>query len=245
MKCVILAAGYATRLYPLTKDRPKPLLDVAGRSILDRILDNAERVGRIDEVIIVSNARFFGKFMDWRKGRTSGFQITVLDDGSTENENRLGAVADLGFAVETASLRDDCLVLAGDNLFDFELKDFIDFAKERRSDCITTHVLDDREKLKRTGVIEIDGDSRVISFEEKPKEPKSNFAVPPFYFYTGDTLPLVSDFLAEGNDPDAPGNFIPWLTDRKPVYAFRFAGKRYDIGNLETYRDAQEIFAGR
>ncbi len=245
MKCVILAAGYATRLYPLTKDNPKPLLDVAGRTILDRILDKAERIKEIDEVVVVSNARFFGRFEQWKENRSFPAKITLLNDGSTENENRLGAVADLGFAVERADLRDDSLVLAGDNLFDFALEDFTDFALKRRTDCITTHVLDDREKLKRTGVIEVDGNSRVISFEEKPKEPKSNLAVPPFYFYTGDTLPLVEKFLKEGNDPDAPGNFIPWLIGRKPVHAFRFIGRRYDIGNLETYRAAQEIFAGR
>ena len=245
MKCVVLAAGYATRLYPLTLDTPKPLLDVAGRSILDRILDKVERIREIDEVILVSNHKFFRDFSAWASGRSFPWKLTVIDDGSTGNENRLGAVADLDFAVRESNIRDDALVLAADNLFDFELNDFALFFYEKKADCITTHSLSDPEKLRRTGVIEIDKNWKVLTFEEKPRNPKSEFAVPPFYLYRGDTLPLVRRFLEEGGNPDAPGNFVPWLIGRRDVYAFYFEGRRYDIGSPETYRTAVIDISGK
>lgn len=245
MKAVVLAAGYATRLYPLTLNTPKPLLEIAGRTILDRILDKLPEEGGVDGIVLVSNAKFYGRFLAWKETSGRRERVTVLGDGSTDNDNRLGAVADLAFAAARAGIADDCLVLAGDNLFDFDLGAFIGFFHSRNTDCITTHIQKDREKLKRTGVIELSEDSRVLSFEEKPAEPKTNFAVPPFYIYKKDTLPLLEIFLKEGNDPDAPGNFIPWLLKRKPVSAFLFEGERYDIGNLETYHAAQEVFAGR
>ena len=245
MKCVILAAGYATRLYPLTRDFPKSLLEVAGRTILDRILDKVERIPDIDEILVVSNSRFFRHFRGWEERKACGAKISILDDGSTDNDNRLGAVADLAFAVKAGALNADCLVLAGDNLFDFELVDFVSFALARKADCITTHVLEDRKQLSRTGVIEIDKDFRVLSFEEKPKDPKSTYAVPPFYFYRKDTLPLLELFLKEGHDPDAPGNFIPWLLGKRTVFAYLFSGRRYDIGNRESYEAAQKLFSER
>jgi glucose-1-phosphate thymidylyltransferase len=245
MKCVILAAGYATRLYPLTLDRPKPLLPVAGRCILDRILDKVRRVSGLEEVILVSNAKFYRQFVLWAAGTDYPGKITVLNDGSTDNINRLGAVADIKFAADERDVRDNCLVLAGDNLFDFELVDFADYFWKKGKDCITSHVLHSPEKLRRTGVIETDGEGKVLSFEEKPREPRTNLAVPPFYLYTRETLPLIDVFLKEGNNPDAPGNFIPWLIRRRDVYAFLFTGERYDIGNLESYEEAERIFSAR
>ena len=242
MKTLILAAGYATRMYPLTLNTPKPLLDIGGRTIIDRLLDKLERTPGVDECIVVSNAKFYGHFLAWARERTLPWPLEVLNDGSTDNENRLGAVADMQFAIQEKKLTCDLLVLAGDNIFDFELSAFAEFFRGSGCDCITTHRLDDVEKLRRTGVIETDENGRVLSFEEKPSLPKSNLAVPPFYLYRRETLPLVAEYLAGGNNPDAPGNFIPWLLTRRQVSAFFFEGRRYDIGTLENYEKLRETF---
>ena len=229
-------------MYPLTLHTPKPLLDIAGRSIIDRLLDKLERTPGIDECIVVSNDKFFDRFLVWSQKRRPLWPLVILNDGSTENENRLGAVADIHFAIREKQINDNLLVLAGDNLFDFELADFAGFFHTKSCDCITTHKLEDVEQLRRTGVIEVDKGWNVISFEEKPAQPKSSLAVPPFYIYKKETLPLFADYIAEGQNPDAPGNFIPWLLQRKPVAAYFFDGQRYDIGCLETYETVREIF---
>ena len=245
MKCVLLAAGYATRLYPLTLNLPKSLLPVAGRTILDRILEKVDAVDAVDEVILVSNSRFAAQFGDFLSARKSGVTASVLDDGTNDNDTRLGAIADLLFAVDKLGLDEDLMVLAGDNLFDFELTDFARFFREKDADCITAHRLEDLAQLRRTGVVELAGDFRVLSFEEKPASPKSTWAVPPFYLYRRETLPLVREYLSAGGNPDAPGNFIPWLAKRRPVFAFTFPGWRWDIGNLESYEEAKRAFEGR
>lgn len=251
MIAVILAAGYATRLYPLTRDVPKPLLEVAGRSIVDRIIDNAEGIADLREIVVVTNHRFVEHFQRWADTRRSSSSrgIRVIDDGSTSNENRLGALSDLKLAVDVLverGLDQPVLVLAGDNLFDFDLCDLAVFAGERESDCITAHRQDDVEALRRTGVVELSHDNRVLSFAEKPAEPKSTWAVPPVYVYRPETLKVdLPNFLSEENESDAPGSFIPWLIQRKPVYAFSFTGGRYDIGNLASYEAVKRVFEDR
>lgn len=242
MQCILLAAGYATRLYPLTKDRPKSLLPIGNSNIMEFIVKKIEQVAAVDQIIIVTNDRFKAQFEGWALNYLSSKQITVLSDGTTTNENRLGAIADIQFAIDTAGINGDILVMAGDNLFDFSLVDFVAFFNNAGGDCITAHELSDMAALKRTGVIEVDSSRKVISFEEKPPQPKSNLAVPPFYIYKQATLSLVKKYLDQGNNPDAPGNFIPWLIRHQPVYAFKFTGKRYDIGNLASYEEACKIF---
>ena len=243
MKCVLLVAGFATRLYPLTLHTPKPLLEVGGKTILDRLMEKVEEIPSIDEIILVSNGRFFTTFIQWAAQYSSHRKITVLNDGALDNDHRLGAVADLEFAVRERNISEDTLVLAGDNLFDFSLKAFVDFFLAKRADCITAHRVEDSEQLKRTGVILVNSEGRVLTFEEKPKVPKSDLAVPPIYLYRQDTLPLLGTYLEEGNNPDAPGNFIPWLLRRKEVYAYFFQGKRYDIGTPESLEEARRAYA--
>jgi glucose-1-phosphate thymidylyltransferase len=243
MKCVLLVAGFATRLYPLTLHTPKPLLEVGGKTILERLMDKVEEIPLIDEVILVSNGRFFTTFIQWATKCSSNRKITVLNDGAMDNDHRLGAVADLEFAVRERNIHEDTLVLAGDNLFDFSLKAFVDFSLARGADCITAHRVEDPEQLKRTGVILVNSEGRVLSFEEKPLVPKSDLAVPPIYLYRKDTLPLLETYLSEGNNPDAPGNFIPWLLQRKEVYAYFFQGKRYDIGTPASLEEARRVYA--
>ncbi len=245
MKCVLLAAGYATRLYPLTRDFPKSLLEVAGKTILERIIEKIENCHDIDEIVLVTNARFHAQFADFafaRAARGAHPELSVIDDGSTDNDKRLGALADLALAVDAAGIREDLMVLAGDNLFSFELSDFVAFFQEKAADCITAHPLDDIEALRRTGVVELDGEGLVTGFEEKPREPRSHFAVPPFYIYRADSLALLREYLGSGGNPDAPGNFVPWLIGRRKVFAFRFEGRRWDIGSHESLAEARRIF---
>ncbi|SHM58484.1 nucleotidyltransferase family protein [Gracilibacillus kekensis] len=242
MKCIILAAGYATRLYPLTKNKAKALLEVAGKPILNYIIEKVEKVAEIDEVFIVTNERFTSSFEEWANDYGGAKQIMVINDRTTSNDNRLGAIADIEYVIEQQKIDEDIMVLAGDNLFEFELTEFVEFFEEVQADSITTHELDEIEEMKRTGIVEVNSEGVVTSFEEKPEEPKSNLAGPPFYIYQKATLPLISQYLREGNNPDAPGNFIPWLIQHKQVYAFQFEGLRYDIGTIESYHKVQDLF---
>ncbi len=243
MKCVILAAGYATRLYPLTKDLPKSLLVVAGKTILEHILVKVEEVLEVDEVLLVSNAKFAGQFNAFLSGYKGKKPISVLDDGTWDNEHRLGAIADLSLAIERAKIDDDVMVLAGDNLFDFSLKDFTSFFNDVQADCITTYYEESLEALQKTGVAELSPKDKVLSFEEKPLKPRSNNAVPPFYIYTKATIKRVQEFLSTGQNADAPGQFVAWIVKEMQVHAYQFEGKRYDIGSLSSYIEAQKLFS--
>lgn len=243
MKCVILVAGYATRMYPLTENLPKSLLVVAGKTILEHILAKVEEVPEIDEIILVSNAKFADQFRQYLKNRGQDNRISLIDDGTWDNEHRLGAVADLGLAIEQGRIDDDVLVLAGDNLFDFSLRDFVAYFHTVNADCITTYIEENIEALQRTGVAELDPSGRVLSFEEKPKKPRSNNAVPPFYIYTRATIKIIQQFLHSGMNTDAPGQFVSWLVNEQRVYAYRFVGMRYDIGSIAGYEEIKRIFS--
>lgn len=245
MKCVLLAAGYATRLYPLTINMPKSLLLVGDKTILEHILAKVEEVPDVDEVILVTNSKFAEQFKIFVTAHSGMKPIVVIDDGTEDNDHRLGAIADLSLAVECARINDDILVLAGDNLFNFTLKDFVTYFHSVRTNCITTYEEKSLEALRTTGVIELSADNRVLSFEEKPHEPKANNAVPPFYLYTRETLPLIKRFLEAGENADAPGQFVHWLVREKTVYAFRFTGRRYDIGSLVSYEEAKRVFESK
>lgn len=243
MKAIILAAGYATRLYPLTKYTAKPLLTIGDRTILDRMMDKLEKVNEIDDIFIVTNDKFYSSFVTWQQNYAGNKYVKIINDHTRSNDNRLGAIADIQYVLDHEQIDEDVMVLAGDNIFDFELSAFITFYKQVQDDCITAHELHDRDELQRTGVVELDSNGRVLSFEEKPKQPKSNLAVPPFYIYQQTTLPLIQTYLDEGGNPDAPGNFIPWLITQKDVYAYKFIGICDDIGTIESYQKVQEQYA--
>ena len=238
MKCVFLAAGYATRLYPLTENFPKPLLEVAGKPILDWLIDDMNQTGLIDEYIVISNHKFAKIFEDWSTGR-----YTILDDGTTSNENRLGAVKDIQFAIEQLQLDDDLLVMAGDNLLDFSLGGFIRYAKEKHATCVMRYYEADEARLHKTGVAEIDADGRILSMEEKPAQPKSHWCVPAFYYYTREDAHLIKKGIESGCGTDAPGSFIAWLCGQTNVYAWEMPGHRYDIGNLQSYEAVKKTFS--
>ena len=239
MKCVILAAGYATRLYPLTENFPKPLLKVGDKAILDWLIDDIEPM--IDEFVVVSNHKFAQIFEDWAKDRSGN--ITIIDDGTTSNETRLGAVKDIQLAVDKANITDDCIVMAGDNLLDFSLKNFVEFAKDKDTSCVMCHPEDRLEALRKTAVITMNEDGKITSYEEKPAEPKGNYAVPPFYFYKAEDLSRIQEALDAGCGYDAPGSFAAWLSSQKTMHAFVMPGKRYDIGDVASYENVKKIFS--
>lgn len=244
MKCIVLAAGYATRLYPLTKNFPKPLLDVGGRPILNWLLDDLEDTGLIDEYILVSNHRFVQHFSEWKASLKYADKVTVIDDGSTDNDNRLGAVRDIAFAIEQCNIDDDTMVIAGDNILDFSLNEFIKFFYSKQATCVMRYYESSVEKLRRTGVATVDDNERVISMIEKPQNPASHWAVPPFYIYSRSDLVKVMDGIKDPScNVDAPGSFIAWLCGKCDVYSYIMPGKRHDIGNLESLEEARKFFA--
>ncbi len=241
MKCIILAAGYATRLYPLTENFPKPLLEVAGKPILDHLIDDLEKTTDIAEYVVISNHKFAHIFSDWAAKKSS--KITVVDDGTSTNETRLGAVRDILFAVKEASVDEDTLIMAGDNLLDFSLSGFIDFFNEKGTSCVMCHVENELAKQQKTAIITIDDNSHITSYEEKPAEPKGNLAVPPFYCYKKEDLSRIEEALADGCNADAPGSFAAWLSRKTPMHAYIMPGKRYDIGDVKSYENVKKIFA--
>lgn len=242
MKCLILAAGYATRLYPLTENFPKPLLEVAGKPILDWLIDDMSATGLVDEYIVISNHKFAHIFEEWAAKHTEQV-IRVLDDGTTSNDNRLGAVRDIQFAIDELGLDDELLVMAGDNLLDFSLEGFVRYAKEKKATCIMRYYEGDPKKLSKSGVVEIDADDRILSMEEKPAQPKSTWCSPAFYCYTREDSKLIRKGMESGCGVDAPGSFIAWLSGQTTVYAWEMPGKRYDIGNLESYEEVKKTFS--
>lgn len=248
MKNIVIAAGYATRLGELTRNFPKPLLKIGDKSILERMLDDIDCIEEITEHIIVTNHLFAPVFEAWKEGMAYQKPITIMDDGTSTNETRLGAVCDLLFAMEKLALDDDLLVVAADNLLFFSFQGFVDFAKEKGTSCIMCHEQKELIKLQRTGVVVLDEKNRVLNMEEKPLQPKSTWAVPPFYIYLKKDLDLVRNAVVNGCGKDAPGNLAHYLCEHTVMHAWPMAGTgenlRFDIGSIDTYREACERFGG-
>lgn len=243
MNALILAAGYGTRLYPLTRNVPKPLLPIGGRALLDYLISELETLPHLSTIYLVSNHRFVQHFRDWTAARPTRAPLEVLDDGTNCEEERLGAIGDIAWSIREAHIAGPLLVAASDNLLPFRLVDFVTFAKEKGTDCVTCHRRRGLQRLRRTAIIERAPDGRVLRCEEKPRQPWSDLAVPPIYWYLPETLPLFEEYLAAGNNPDSPGHFLPWLIARRPVHAFLFEGDVLDIGTLESYQEACKRFA--
>ena len=209
--------------------------------MLEYLLDRIREVGEIDEVHLVTNAQFTPAFQDWAPE-----DVTVHDDGTTSNEDRLGAIGDIAFTIERAGLEgEDLLVVAGDNLIGYSLPDYVDFWREKGGSAIAVYEVEDRSLLPQYGVVELDDEDRVVGFEEKPSEPKSNLAATAAYLYRGADVELLDQYLEEGNAPDAPGNFAAWLHARAPLYGYRFSGEWHDIGDLGQLLDADNLLRGR
>lgn len=250
MKNIVIAAGYATRLGELTKNFPKPLLKIGENTILGRMLDDIDRIPDIDEHIIITNHKFAGIFEDWTKTNTNLTNgtnkwqkpITIVDDGTETNDTRLGAVCDLLFAMDKLNIDDDLLVVAADNLLFFSFQEFVDFTREKGTSCIMCHEQPSIEKLQRTGVVELDADNRVLGMEEKPQQPKSHWAVPPFYIYLKKDLDLVRHSVESGCGKDAPGNLAHYMVEHTVMHAWPMSAGRFDIGSLDTYYEAVEKY---
>ncbi|MBQ9650948.1 MAG: NTP transferase domain-containing protein [Prevotella sp.] len=242
MKNIVIAAGYATRLGELTKNFPKPLLKIGKSTILGRMLDDIDKIDDIDEHIIITNHRFAGIFEKWRSEQHYSKPITVVDDGTETNETRLGAVCDLLFAMDKLNIDDDMLVVAADNLLFFSFREFVDFAKEKETSCIMCHEQPSVEKLQRTGVIVVDEQMKVLEMAEKPQEPKTHWAVPPFYIYLKKDLGLVRQSVKNGCGKDAPGNLAHYMVEHTIMHAWKMSGGRFDIGSLDTYYEAVERY---
>ena len=253
MKNIVIAAGYATRLGELTKNFPKPLLKIGNSTILGRMLDDIDTIPEIDEHIIVTNHKFAPVFEEWKDGQNYQKPITIIDDGTESNDTRLGAVCDLLLAINgenpiansqssNSKLDDDLLVVAADNILYFKFQEVVDFFKQKRTSCIMCHEQPSIEKLQRTGVIVVDDDWRVLDMEEKPQQPKSHWAVPPFYIYRREDLDLVRHSVENGCGKDAPGNLAHYMVEHTAMHAWPMSAGRFDIGSLDTYYEAQRLF---
>lgn len=242
MKNIVIAAGYATRLGELTKNFPKPLLQIGKSTILGRMLDDIDTIDDISEHIIITNHKFAPIFEKWAAEQTYSKPITIIDDGTETNETRLGAVCDLLYAMDQLKIDDDMLVVAADNLLFFSFREFVDFAKTKQTSCIMCHEQPSIEKLQRTGVVELDAQMKVLGMEEKPQEPKSHWAVPPFYIYLKKDLELVRHSVENGCGKDAPGNLAHYMVEHTTMHAWPMSAGRFDIGSLDTYHQAVELY---
>jgi len=240
MKCLILAAGYATRLYPLTENFPKPLLKVKDKTIIDYLIDDLDNHHLIDEYFIVTNHKFYKHFIEWN----THDNLSVIDDLTDSNENRLGAVKDIELVLANKVIDDDLLIMAGDNLLNFSLNDYVNYFKQKNTSTVVRYFSDDLNKLQKTGVATIDENEVITLMEEKPKEPKGNWMIPPFYIIRKQDLHFVKQAIEDGVNVDAPGSFIAYLASKTTVHAYKMPGVRFDIGNLESYQKAQEEYQG-
>ncbi len=250
MRVLIIAAGYATRLYPLTRDFPKPLLEVGGQTILDHLVDQIREIGGVEQVHLVTNHRFVGHFDKWAADRTlqsrkdgrahSGIRLDILDDGTTSNEDRLGAIGDMQFAIQKRGIEDDLLVCAADNILQFPLKRAVQAFRGNPVSHICVREEPDVEDRKRRGVVVLDDANRVTEFQEKPEQPKSEWVALPIYIYPSSVLPSVRTYLEQGRSADAPGSFVEWLCSTELVQAHKIEGEVLDIGNPESLEKARE-----
>jgi glucose-1-phosphate thymidylyltransferase len=246
MKVIILAAGYATRLYPLTLNQPKPLLPVAGKPMIEYVLDNLAPVGEIDRIYVVTNAKFAGHFQKWAddyRATKARLNFTIVNDGSTDDTNKLGAIGDMHFVLKTQSVDDDIIVVAGDNLFSDKLQGFGEYARKKAAPVLAVYDVGNLEEIKKYNSISVDDQGRITFFEEKPKNPSSTLTGIALYYYPKATLSLIKRYVAEGNNPDQPGRLVQWLYPRTPFYTWQVPGTWFDIGAKETLEEANRIFA--
>ena len=245
MKVLILAAGYATRLYPLTLTQPKPLLDVAGQPMIDYVLDNIAPIGGIDRVYVVTNAKFAGQFQKWAdhyRAAKSKLDFTIVNDCSTDDSNKLGAIGDIHLVLSKEKIDDDLIVVAGDNLFSEALQGFGALCREKKAPVLAVYDVGSLEEIKKYNSITLDSSGKITFFEEKPKNPTSTFTGIALYYYPKSSLPLIHQYIAEKNNPDQPGRLVQWLYTRTPVYTWRVPGIWFDIGSKDSLEEAGRVF---
>ena len=243
MKAIVLAAGYATRLYPLTKDHPKPLLEVGGKPVLEYILTHLEKISPLETLFIIANRKFYSHFEMWKAKYRSSKKLILLDDGSTCEEDRLGAIGDIRFGIREQKINDDLLVVAGDNLFDSDLRPFVSFSQKKSPfSSVMLYDVKDFQLARHYGIVALDGGGRIVSFEEKPQNPRSTLSAMGVYYFPKEVLEKIETYLKEGSPQDAPGFFIRWLCQQETVYGYPCQGIWYDIGDLDSYQRASQVF---
>ena len=248
MDALVLAAGYATRLYPLTQTKAKPLLEVAGKPMMEYVLDSLMTVPDLTDVYVVTNAKFAKDFETWKARyaqRHPRSKFTIVNDGSTEDANKLGAIGDMHHVLRTQMLDHDLIVVAGDNLFDAPLGGFVRFCRRRNAPVVALYDVKDLEAIKKYNNIATDATGRVTFFEEKPSKPQNTLTAIALYFYPRRLLQMIPKYIREGNNSDQPGRLIQWLYTREPVYTYVLEGTWFDIGSMETLEDANRVFASR
>lgn len=242
MKVLILAAGYGVRLGPLAESAPKPLLDVNGRPILEYILKRIEAIPEIEEIYMVVNDKFREKFEEWNRNYESEKPITLISDSTTDNSNKLGAIRDIELVIREEKIDDDLLVIAGDNIFNFDLKKICDFWKQNNSFCVGLFSINDLSLVCKYSNVKLDSENKIIDFVEKPPKALSNLIAICLYIFPRKGLYMVEKYLEEGNNPDAPGYFVQWLVKKEKVYGYEFGGKWLDVGDIHSYEEAKKEF---
>ena len=241
MDAIILAAGYATRLYPLTENTPKPLLNVAGKPIIEHIIHKLGQISSIKKIYIVTNDKFENDFKEWLSNFDAETPIEIINDNTKSNEDRLGALGDINYTINTKDIDDDIIIVAGDNLFELSLTDVANFFKKRKSNVIVLHDVKDYELAKHYGIVEV-SDDIVVNFEENPISPKSTLASTGIYLFPKKTISLIKKYILQGNNPDKTGSFIEWLHKRDNVNSYITDKKWYDIGSIEQFEKANKYY---
>ena len=243
MKALILAAGYATRLHPLTLNQPKPLLKVAGKPMIEWVIEKLLPMGGLDQCYVVTNAKFAPHFEQWSaQFHPPGLKLSIINDQTTDDKNKLGAIGDIHLVLQSQRIDDDLIVVAGDNLFSESLADFGRVCREKRQPILAVYDVGDLEQIKKYNAISLNSGGQITFFEEKPPQPASTLTGIALYFYPRAAIPLIHQYLAEGNNPDQPGRLIQWLYTRTPVFTWRVPGLWFDIGSKETLLEADQIF---
>jgi len=244
MKAIILAAGYGTRLYPLTLDQSKPLLMFGSKHLIDHIMTGIDEISDIDKVIVVTNQKFIAQFEEWRSGRSFKKEIILINDGTESNKDRLGAIKDTELSINSQNIKDeDLLVIGGDNLYRFKLKEFTDYSRNKKKCCVAVHDIANIERAKRSGVVTLDKSGRVVDFQEKPSDPKTTLVAICMYYFPKAEIEYLNEYLSTTNIKDAPGHYISWRAKRDKVYGFVFNEDWYDIGDMTSYDEAQDKFS--
>lgn len=245
MNLLILGAGYATRLYPLTLNQPKPLLPVAGKPMLEHVLDAILTIEGIDRILVVTNAKFADHFQRWAEAFQPAhpeIRFNIVNDQTTDDSNKLGAIGDIHFVLQNQQIHGDLIVVAGDNLFSESLAGFGRFCRKKQAPVVGVYDVGDLEAVKKYNSIELDSEDRITFFEEKPQQPRSTLAAIALYYYPEAVLPEIDRYIREGNNPDQPGRLIQWLYPQRTVYAWRVPGRWYDIGSKESLAEADRVF---